>query len=85
MSRTAWLLMAQYQSPTIPLEKICDEFFGLSIHEANRAASLNKLPVQTYRVGSGQRAPRHVHIDDLAQLIDQRRESAARAWEKSQV
>lgn len=85
MSRTAWLLMAQYQRPTIPLSEICEDHFGLSLHEANRAAVLNKLPVPTYRIGTGQRAPRHVHIDDLAMLIDKRREAAAKSWETGQI
>lgn len=85
MSRTAWLLMAQYQTPTIPLAQICEEHFGVSPHEANRLASLNKLPVPTYRIGSGQKSPREVHIDDLAQLIDQRRAAARKSWEASQV
>lgn len=85
MSTTAWLLMARHQTPSIPLASVCQEHFGLSLHEANRAAQLNKLPVPTYRVGESQRAPRHVHIDDLAALIDKRREAARRSWNTSKV
>ncbi|MBP4048983.1 pyocin activator PrtN family protein [Chromobacterium violaceum] len=84
-SRTAWLLMAQYETPSIPLAKVCEEHFGLSEAEANRAACLNKLPVPTYRVGESKRAPRHIHINDLAALIDQRHAEAQRSWRTSQV
>nr|WP_328269050.1 pyocin activator PrtN family protein [Pseudogulbenkiania ferrooxidans] len=84
-NRTAWLLMAQHQTPSIPLANICDEHFGVSIAEANRLATLNKLPLPTYRVGPSRQSPRHVHIDDLAKLIDERHDAARRSWERSQV
>lgn len=84
-SRTAFLLMAQYQTPSIPLATVCDEYFGVSLPEANRMATLNKLPVPTYRVGPGQKSPRHVHIDDLARLIDERHEAARQSWERSRA
>lgn len=84
-SRTAWLLMAQYQTPSIPLASICDEHFGVSLAEANRLATTNKLPVPTYRIGPSRQSPRHVHIDDLAKLIDDRHTAARQQWERSQV
>lgn len=84
-SRTAWLLMAQYETPTIPLASICEDHFGVGLTEANRLANLNKLPVPTYRIGESRQSPRHVHIDDLAKLIDDRATSARKAWERSQV
>ncbi|MBA8734194.1 pyocin activator PrtN family protein [Chromobacterium violaceum] len=85
MSKTEWLLMARYQTPSIPLATVCEEHFGLTEHEANRAASLNKLPVPTYRVGESKRSPRHIHINDLAALIDRRHAEAQRSWRTSQV
>jgi hypothetical protein len=83
--KTLYLLMARFEQPAIPLSVVCEEYFGLSIHEANRAASLNRLPVPTFRVGTSQRAPRMVHVEDLATLIDRRRQEATKAWLNSQI
>ena len=82
--KTLYLLMARFEQPAIPLSVVCEEYFGLSIQEANRAASLNRLPIPTFRVGTSQRAPRMVHVEDLAALIDKQRQSAMKSWLSSQ-
>lgn len=81
---TAFALLARFESPTVPLEEICVEFFGLEKDKAYQQANLNKLPVPTFRAGS-QKSPRLVHIDDLAKWLDEQRTAARVEWEQSQA
>ena len=48
MNKTLFLLMYQFESVEIPLEKICDEF-GMSITQAKRKASAQDLPIPFYK------------------------------------
>jgi hypothetical protein len=82
---TAFALFARFETPTVALDAICDEFFGLSRAKANEYAAENKLPVPTFRATDSQKAPRLVHLDDLARWLDSRRAAAAQQWEKSQI
>lgn len=82
--KTALLLMAQYESPTIPLSDVC-EYLGLGEKEAASKARLNKLPFPTFRLTTSQKSPLLVHIHDLATFIDGQRDAARKEWEKSQV
>jgi len=82
-TRTLFLLMAEFGTPAIPLAEICERFFGLSLAEANRLAVLNKLPLPTFRIGASQKAPRMVHLEDLANHIDKQRQEAVKQWHRS--
>jgi len=48
MNKTLFLLMYQFESTEIPLEKICGDF-GLAIDQAKRKAALHELPVPFYK------------------------------------
>ncbi len=80
---TVFLLMAQYNSATVKLSDICATYFGMSVQAANRMASLNKLPIASFRLGNSQKSPRLVHLQDLADYIDKKREEANRQWQRS--
>lgn len=80
---TAFALLARYESPAVKLDDICEEFFGLDKEKAYAKANLNELPVPTFRARDSQKAPRMVHVDDLARLLDQRRVEARQEWERS--
>jgi hypothetical protein len=82
---TAFALLARFESPTVKLDDICEEFFGLGRDKAYQLANLNSLPVPTFRASQSQKAPRLVHIEDLAKYLDAQRAEAKREWEKSQV
>lgn len=83
---TALLLAAAFDGrPAVPLEEICEQYFGLSKEKANAKASVNELPVPTFRAAESQKAPRLVHVDDLAKLLDAMRAKATQDWERSQV
>lgn len=67
---TMFLLMAEYETATIPLELVSEKYFGIkSKAEADRKAGSHKLPISAFKTG-GQRSPYLVHIQDLADYID---------------
>lgn len=81
---TALALLARFQSPTVKLEDICREYFGLDRSKAYQKAALNELPIPTFRAAQSQKAPRMVHVDDLARWLDEQRTKAREEWERSQ-
>ncbi|PRP68588.1 pyocin activator protein PrtN [Chromobacterium amazonense] len=82
---TSFLLLARYESPVVPLEKVCADYLNLSAKKAQEMASLNKLPLPTFRMNDSQKAPRLVHLSDLAEYIDSQRAKAKQEWLRSQV
>lgn len=82
---TTLLLLAQFEKAVIPLEDICEQFFSLSPGKARRMASMNQLPIPTFRLNSSQKAPLCIHVDDLARHIDEERSKAQEVWRKSQL
>ena len=80
---TAFALLARFESPTVRLEEICEEYFGMARDKAYQKASLNELPVPTFRASDSQKAPRLVHVDDLAHYLDSQRTKAREEWERS--
>ncbi|MGL9719967.1 pyocin activator PrtN family protein [Symbiopectobacterium sp.] len=75
---TMFLLMAEFNTATIPLSDISERFFGMKPATAESKAGAGKLPIPTFRIGDTQKAPRMVHVKDLADFIDQRRIAAAK-------
>lgn len=81
---TAFALLARFESPTVKLEDICAEYFGMDKDKAYQLASVNELPVPTFRAGS-QKSPRLIHVDDLAKWLDEQRAAARIEWERSKA
>lgn len=79
MSSTYFGLLAEFGVAEIPLERICEKYFGLSVPKAKRRACLQQLPIPAYRVGS-QKSPWLISAIDLAQHIDKQRARAAEQW-----
>lgn len=77
---TVFLLLAEFGTGHIPLDKCCHHF-GMKIEEANRRALRQSLPVPVFRLGS-QKSPWLVSADVLAAYIDAQREEATKQWEK---
>lgn len=82
MTSTYFGLLAEFETAEIPLEKVCEKYFGLGIDKAKRAALMRQLPVPAYRVTGSQKSPWLVSAADLASHIDQQREKARREWIK---
>jgi len=80
MNKTEILLLMQFESPTIPLEEICELYLSLSKATAKQRAKAGTLPVPAFRLGESQKAPWLIHAQDLASFIDQKRAEAKREW-----
>lgn len=77
--KSLFLLMAQFDGRTlIPLEEVCETMFA-PMKFSTFANKINSgdiaLPVVRL-VPDSQKGPRGVHVGDLAEYIDQRREAA---------
>ena len=79
ISSTYFGLLAEFGEAEIPLDRICEEYFGLSVAKAKRRACLQQLPIPAYRTGS-QKSPWLISAIDLVQHIDQQRSRAAKQW-----
>ena len=82
---TLGALIRRYNGPTAPLEVVAQEFFGLGRAKAYEQAALNKLPVPTFRCTESRKSPLLVHLEDLAVLLDARRDDARHEWKQSQI
>jgi len=79
MNPTYFGLLAEFGESEIPLERVCEKYFGLSTPKAKRRACLQQLPVPAYRAES-QKSPWLVSAIDLAHHIDEKRTIATRQW-----
>ncbi|EAM9430889.1 TPA_asm: pyocin activator protein PrtN [Salmonella enterica] len=70
---TLLLLMAEYETPAVPLSEICEKYLGVKPSTAEKKALLGELSLPTFRLGESQKSPRLVHLQDLAELIDRKR------------
>lgn len=68
--------MAEHETATIPLADIAEKYLGMKPATADVKAGAGQLPIPTFRVGVTQKAPRMVHISDLADYIDTKRKEA---------
>ncbi|CAN7619063.1 pyocin activator PrtN family protein [Agrobacterium tumefaciens] len=75
---TAFLLMAQYNgAAVIPLELVCRDFFNhLTPVQFARKSTEGDIDIPLIRIENSQKAAKGVHLQDLADYIDKRREAA---------
>lgn len=75
---TAFLLMAQYSGrAVIPVEDVCRDYFQhLSVEKFVRKASAGEIRIPLVRMEHSQKAAKGVHLVDLAEYLDKRREAA---------
>lgn len=76
---TAFLLMARYDArPIIPLEDVQADYFPhMTTEVLVRKASRGDIKLPLVRIeGRSQKSARGVHLQDLADYIDERREAA---------
>ncbi len=77
---TVFLLLAEFGTGHIPLERCCHHF-GMKPEEANRRAMRQSLAVPVFRLGS-QKSPWLVSVEVLAAYIDGQRDQATKQWQK---
>lgn len=79
LTPTYFGLLAEFGESEIPLARVSEKYFGLSVPKAKRRACLQQLPIPAYRAGS-QKSPWLVSAADLARHIDQQRKRAEDLW-----
>lgn len=70
---TLYFLMAEYETVTPSLAEVSEKYLGMKPQTAEKKALLGQLLLPTFRLESSQKAPRLVHLEDLAALIDEQR------------
>lgn len=75
---TMLFLMAQYGGKAVvPLEVVCRDYFPhLKVEKFLRKVAAGEIRLPVVRIEASQKAAKGVHIIDLAQYIDARREAA---------
>lgn len=81
LSITHHLLLAQFGNRVLTsIEEIAEDYLGLAISTVKKRAWDGSLPFPVFRMGESQKSPWLVHIDDLAQYIDQQVKIARAEW-----
>lgn len=78
---TLYFLMAEFETVTPALSEICEKYLGVKPATAEKKALLGELALPTFRIGESQKAPRLVHLSDLAEHIDRSRKEARELYE----
>lgn len=76
--------MAQFDGkPIIPLDDVCRHFFPhLSVEKLSRKATSGEILIPIVRVEDSQKAAKGVHIQDLADYLDRRRDKAIKEFKQ---
>ncbi|MER8476719.1 pyocin activator PrtN family protein [Mesorhizobium sp. M1163] len=79
---TAFLLMAQYNGKAIiPLDEVRRDFFShLTVPKFLRKLSSGDIALPLMRIETSQKCAKGVHLQDLADYIDRRRQVAQREF-----
>jgi hypothetical protein len=81
--KTAFILMAQYESAIVPLDLVCRDYFQhLTPGNFARKSLAGEIAIPVVQIEGSQKAARGVHINDLAAWIDNRRAEAVRELER---
>ncbi|MGR5364247.1 pyocin activator PrtN family protein [Vibrio mediterranei] len=78
---TNFALLARFQSPTVELKQVSQEFFGITPKTAEQRAKACDFPVPTFKLRDSERSPSLVMVEDLAIYIDKRYASAKSDWQ----
>ncbi len=77
--KTSMILLAQYETAVIPLERVRDDYFdGMTDRAFKRSLADGRIRLPVTRMAGSQKAARGVHLNDLAEYIDRQREEALR-------
>ncbi len=79
---TRFLLLARYNGlPIIPLEKVRDDFFQhLSFSKFQRKINDYQIALPVIRTEKSQKSFKGVHLEDLAEFLDDKRATALREF-----
>lgn len=84
---TVFLLLAQFNGRAlIPVDEVCAAFFShLSVHQFNRGINEGAIALPVVRITNSQKTARSVHVQDLAEYLDKRREAARKECRQLQM
>lgn len=75
--KTAFILMAQYETAIVPLDLVCRDYFQhLTPSNFSRKSLAGEITIPVVQIEASQKATKGVHITDLARWIDDRRDAA---------
>ena len=77
---TKFALLARFESPTVELKQVSQEFFGITPRTAEQRAKACDFPVPTFKLRNSERSPSLIKIEDLAVYIDKCHEEAKQDW-----
>ncbi|WP_226990254.1 pyocin activator PrtN family protein [Paraglaciecola mesophila] len=70
-------LLANFGSVIIPFKDIVDKYFNISFDTAVSQAKAGYISLDIFRLTNRQKAPYLVHVDDLSQLLQSKRQEAS--------
>ncbi len=75
---TLFLLMAQYDGrAVVPIDVVCKDYFShLTLPKLLRKVSAGEIDLPLVRSERSQKSAKGVHLSDLAEYLDKRREVA---------
>jgi hypothetical protein len=81
---TAFLLMAQYDGQAIiPVESVCADYFPhLRPDQFVRKVGAGEIKLPLVRAETSQKSAKGVHLQDLADYLDKRRDAARKELEQ---
>jgi hypothetical protein len=81
---TVFLLMAMYDSkPVIPANDVCRDFFPhLKADQFIRKIGAGEIKLPLVRAETSQKSAKGVHLQDLADYLDKRRDAARKELEQ---
>ncbi len=79
---TMFLLFAQYGGKAvIPVDDVCRDYFShLTPEKFLRKAGLGEIKIPVLRAEASQKCQKGVHLQDLANYLDQRRDAALKEF-----
>lgn len=79
---TVFLLLAEFSIPMILLAVVSEKYFGVTVAPAEKNALPGELPIATFRAPESQKAPWMIHVQNLADHIDQQQKKGQELFEK---
>ncbi|MFT5788039.1 pyocin activator PrtN family protein [Shewanella sp. GutDb-MelDb] len=77
----SFALLARFESPTVELKVISEEFFGYTPKTAEQKAKAQDLPIPTFKLRDSERSPSLVNVADLATYVEQRYRESKSDWD----
>ncbi|WP_422451816.1 pyocin activator PrtN family protein [Endozoicomonas sp. ALC066] len=72
--KTLTALLLTFDCPIVPLEDVCEKYFGLTYKKALEKVALGELEIPVFRLHESRKCPPSIHLADLAERIDTLRE-----------